>query len=340
MANTVNICLIGAGRAGMIHAVNFRRMVEGADLVAVADPVEENRRAACRTLGIDRAYADYRDALQCPEIDAVVIVAPTSLHCEMTEAAAAAGKHVFCEKPMAMNAMECRRMIDACDKAGVLLQIGFMRRFDESFRRAYQAIEQGEIGDVVMVRSNTRGPSIPMKWTYDLKKSNGPLAEVNSHDIDSLRWFTGSEFESVFAYAGNYRCPDAKEDYPDYYDNVVMIARFRNQMQGMLDGAVSVNYGFDARAEILGTHGCIYLGEMKDHRITTVTKQGVAQPVQTSWRTLFTDAYLREDEHFIDCIRQDKQPDVSGIDGLRCVEVVNAGNLSIRENRIVMLDEA
>lgn len=338
MKDKIGICLIGAGRAGLIHAVNFRRAVPGADLVAVADPYLEACQNACKELDIDRYYLDYKLALQDPDVDAVVIVAPTSLHCEMVEAAAAAGKHVFCEKPMAMNEEECERMIQACKHHSVILQLGFMRRFDDSFELAYEAVQRGDIGDVVMVRSNTRGPSIPMKWTYDLKKSNGPLAEVNSHDIDSLRWFSGSEFSSVYAIAGNYRCPDAIEEYPDYYDNVSMIARFKNNAQGIIDGAVSVKYGYDARVEILGTHGCIYLGEMKDKRISIVTNSGVVLPVQNSWRTLFTDAYLKEDKHFIECIREGKKPKAGGLDGKMNVKVVNAGNRSILSKSIVHLD--
>jgi myo-inositol 2-dehydrogenase/D-chiro-inositol 1-dehydrogenase/scyllo-inositol 2-dehydrogenase (NAD+) len=339
MIGKINICLIGAGRAGMIHAVNFRRSVPGADLVAVADPNTEACKEACKTLDIDRYYSDYKIALEQKDIDAVVIVAPTSLHCEMVKNAAAAGKHVFCEKPMAMNETECDEMINACNQAGVILQIGFMRRFDSSFESAYEAVQQGKIGDVVMIRSNTRGPSIPMPWTYDLKKSNGPLAEVNSHDIDSLRWFAGSEFESLYAIAGNYRCPDARDDYPDYYDNVSLIGRFENKAQGMIDGAVSVKYGYDSRMEVLGTHGCIYIGEMKDKRITIVEGGSVIQPVQQTWRTLYSEAYLKEDLHFVDCIRSEKSPRVTGIDGKMCVKVVNAGNLSISKNEIIRLSE-
>lgn len=337
MNNKIRVCLIGAGRAGMIHAINLRGAVPGADVVAVADPFIDACRSACKELDIGRYYLDYKEALQAPDIDAVVIVTPTSLHCEVTEAAAAAGKHVFCEKPMAMTETECDRMIAACEKGKVILQIGFMRRFDDSFMLAYEAVQRGDIGSVVMVRSNTRGPSIPMKWTYDLSKSNGPLAEVNSHDIDSLRWFTGSEFASVYAIAGNYRCPDAVEEFPDYYDNVSMIARFRNQAQGMIDGAVSVKYGYDARVEIVGTHGCIYLGDMKDKHISIVSNLGIVQPAQPSWRTLYPDAYLKEDKHFIECISEGRQPKAGGFDGKMNVKVVNAGNLSIKENRIVTL---
>ena len=99
---------------------------------------------------------------------------------------------------------------------------------------------------------------------FDLAKSNGTLAEVNSHDIDTLRWFTGSEFDEVYAIAGNYRCPQALPAYPDYYDNFVLTALFKNGMQGLIDGAASVSYGYDARVEVLGTHGVLFVGQLSD----------------------------------------------------------------------------
>ena len=193
-SGVVRIALIGAGRAGMIHARNFRTAVDHCRLAAVADPVESAAEEAARTLEVNTYYTDYRELLQNDGIDAVVIATPTKYHCEIAVAAAAAGKHIFCEKPMAMTYEECLVMENAAKEHHVKLQIGFMRRFDTAFTEAKKVIDSGAIGDVVMVRSNTRGPSIPQPWMYDISKSNGPLAEVNSHDIDTLRWFTGSEF--------------------------------------------------------------------------------------------------------------------------------------------------
>jgi myo-inositol 2-dehydrogenase/D-chiro-inositol 1-dehydrogenase/scyllo-inositol 2-dehydrogenase (NAD+) len=117
---------------------------------------------------------------------------------------------------MAMTVAECRDMIDACEQHRVKLQIGFMRRFDRNFIRAKELIQDGGIGEIVSVKSLTHGPSRPHEWMYDIAKSNGPLAEVNSHDIDTLRWLTGSEVNSLYAIAGNYRCPEAREKYPDF----------------------------------------------------------------------------------------------------------------------------
>ena len=193
MKTKIGVCLIGAGRAGMIHARNFIANVPFAKIVAVSDPVEESRKAAMETLGVSAGYADYREALKDPAVDAVIIATPTKYHRDACVAAAEAGKDVLCEKPMAMTVEECDEMIRACRRHNVKLQIAFMRRFDASFRAAKERVDAGEIGDVVLVKSNTRGPNKPQPWMYDIGKSNGPLAEVCSHDIDTLRWFTGSE---------------------------------------------------------------------------------------------------------------------------------------------------
>lgn len=334
----VGVCVIGAGRAGMIHARNFKTNVPGARLVAFTDPDEVNVKQATREMGLEKSYSDYKVALKDPEIDAVIVVTPTIFHRDIVVAAAEAGKHILCEKPMAMNEQECDDMIEAARKANVVLQIGFMRRFDQSFRQAKEEIEAGAIGDVILVKSLTRGPSVPMPWMYDLKKSNGPLAEVNSHDIDTLRWFTQSEFASVYAIAGNYRCEEARSEYPDFYDNVVLTAELTGGKQGVIDGAVSVKYAYDSRVEILGTEGVIFIGQTHERTVVVGNKsKGLARPLMNSWSSLYKDAYLDEDMHFISCIREGTVPSVTGQDGKMAVQIVNAGNRSIAEKSVIRL---
>ena len=323
----------------MLHAQNFRYRVPYAELVAIVDPDSETAEKAARELDITRYYLDYKQALEDNNIDAVIIATPTIYHKEITVAAANAKKHILCEKPMALNVNECDEMINEANLHNVKLQIGFMRRFDNSFIEAERVINSGEIGDVVMVKSLTRGPSIPQKWQYDIRISNGSLAEVSSHDIDTLRWFTGGEFKSVHVFAGNYRCPDAKESFPDFYDNFVMNATFNNGKQGAIDGAVSVKYGYDARVEIVGTEGVIFLGQVHDNSIIVCNKSNeIKRPAVNSWRQLFHSAYINEDTHFINCILNDEVPKITGIDGKMAVKVVNAGNLSIIEERVVNLE--
>lgn len=334
----IGIALIGCGRAGMIHARNLVNRVPGARMEAVADVNELAAKDAAAELGLAKWHVNYPDLLKDKRVDAVIVVAPTNLHCEIVKNSAAAGKHVFCEKPMAMNAAECREMIEACDKAKVKLQIGFMRRFDRSFREAKRLLDEGAIGDLVLIKSHTRGPSKPRPWMYDLKKSNGILAEVNSHDIDAVRWFSGSDFDSLYAHAGNYRNPAVSASFPDYYDSVVMTGTMKNGTQFVIDGAAYVQYGYDSHVELVGTRGLIHVGGKRSNSVeVTAPESGTQTGFVSSWTKLFEDAYLEEDMAFIRAIREDTPPLVSGLDGLMAVTAVEAGNASIQGKGLISL---
>jgi myo-inositol 2-dehydrogenase/D-chiro-inositol 1-dehydrogenase/scyllo-inositol 2-dehydrogenase (NAD+) len=335
---TLKFCVIGAGRAGLIHARNLARRVGSAQLSALCDSNPEGLRQAGAELGITQLFPDYQSAMAREDIDAVVIVTPTFLHCEIACLAARHGKHIFLEKPMALSAAECRSILAAAREAGVALQIGFMRRFDAEFQRVREVIASGEMGRVMIIKSTGRGPGGPGPWMYDLRKSNGIVAEVNSHDLDTLRWLTGQEFRRVFAQGHNFKCPDAREAWPDFYDNVVAQFRFAEGAMGTVDGACPVHYGYDARVEVLCENGVLFLGSAAQAGLTRITRDGqvLGQAVK-SWRTLFKDAYLAEMEHFVDCILKDTPPGVTGVDGLRAVEAVVAINQSIRTGQPVEL---
>jgi myo-inositol 2-dehydrogenase/D-chiro-inositol 1-dehydrogenase/scyllo-inositol 2-dehydrogenase (NAD+) len=214
-----------------------------------------------------------------------------------------------------------------------------MRRFDANFVAAKQRVDADEIGRIVLVKSLTHGPTTPKPWMYDIRRSNGPLSEVNSHDIDTVRWFSGSEFEEVYAIGGNFRSPEARQQHPDFYDNVVLSARLENGMQASIMGAQGVQYGYDARCEILGERGLVTVGKLAANSVATHTAAGSAAPIVQSWMDLFADAYQAEDEDFVRCILEDREPRAGGRDGKAAVMVVNAGNRSIVERRPVRLSE-
>lgn len=322
----------------MIHAQNLKNKVPGGLLAAIADPSEDACKKACAELDIVRYYTDYREALAQSDIDAVIVASPTRFHREIVEAAADAKKHVLCEKPMAVNEEECDKMIAAAEHSGIKLQLGFMRRFDESFMEAKRLLDEGTIGEIAHIRSVTRGPSKPHEWMYDVTGSNGPLAEVNSHDFDCVRWFAGSEISQVYVVAGNYRNREIVEQWPDFYDSVVLSGKFENGVLLTIEGAQYVKYGYDARVEILGTEGVIMIGRQDAYGFTVINKQnGTHTPFVSSWTKLFSEAYLNEDIHFVDCILNDKTPRVTGHDGKMAVRAVNAGNMSIKEGKIVKL---
>ncbi|MCX7018216.1 MAG: Gfo/Idh/MocA family oxidoreductase [bacterium] len=336
----LRFCLIGTGRAGLVHAWNLGARIKRGELVALCDANPEALTNAARELNVTRLYNDYRQAVRDPEVDAVIIVTPTFLHCEIASEAARNNKHIFLEKPMAITVKECRTIMDAVNQNGVKLQIGFMRRFDEGFLQAKEKLESGQLGSITTIKSTGRGPGLPPSWSHDISKSNGLLAEVNSHDFDSVRWLVGADLKRVYAEADNYKCADLQNQYPDFYDNVLVNLRFKNGVIGSIDGACPCGYGYDARTEILCTGGVIMIGSIENDGVSTVTIDGgVIRNAHRSWRNRFKDAYLAELEHFIDCVLNDRTPRVTGLDGLQAVNAVVAANQSIRLGQPVVLPD-
>jgi predicted dehydrogenase len=340
----IRIGVIGTGRVGIIHAHNFARAVPHATLAWLVDPDEISRLNAAREVGLNANHGttvDYREALKDERLDAVVIAMPTAFHKEIVVAAAEAGKHVLCEKPMALNAEECDEMTAACDAARVKLQIGFMRRFDAGFRDALARLQAGEIGELVHVRSLTHGPSIPKPWMFDMAQSNGPLAEVNSHDIDTVRWFADDDVAEVYAMAGNFRSPEARDAFPDFYDQIHLSMKFHRGAQGSISGAQGVRYAYDARAEIIGTEGILFVGGLRAPLVTCVNRdREIISTAVGSWRDLFADAYLEEDRAFVRSILDDSPSPVTGHDGKEAVKIVVAGNRSAKDGNVTQVDRS
>lgn len=339
MAKKLGVLLVGCGRAGMIHARDYTGAVPGAQLVALCDPFKPSLDAAQEELNVQYTYTDYKEAVVNPAVDAVVVVTPTQFHHDIVIAAANAGKHVFCEKPMADSAEECDEMIEACRKNNVKLQIGFMRRFDKNFRRGKEILDSGAIGKPTLLKSNTYGPSEPKEWMFDIHKNYGPIGEVCSHDFDTVRWYAGSEVKMIHAIGHNFRSPEKAEQYPDYYDTCSVLLEFENGVLGMVTGAQYVKYGYDSRAEILGTKGIIKVGT-QDANSVEFTNDGheVEHDSVDSWRTLFHDAYVQEDNAFIESILNDTEPLVTGHDGKMALVLVFAGLESLLEKKPVYLD--
>jgi len=336
--NPVKVCVVGVGRAGMVHATNFKNNVPGASLVAIVDADLELAEKRAKDLSVDLFFSDLRQALERAEIDAICITTPTFTHAEIAIAVAKAGIHIFCEKPMALTLREAEEMIRAADEAGVKLQMGFMRRFDPAFRAAKERIEGGEIGSPMLVRSLTRGPGLPPRWACDLRTSNGMLAEVNSHDFDTIRWLAESEFERIYAEANTLKCFDLKEEFPGFYDNAIVSLRLKNGTLGIIEGGCPVDYGYDARAEVLGSEGVILIGELQEMAVVSCTKKsGLVASNFRGWRERFREAYIAEARHFVECIIKEEEPAVTGEDGKRALEGVLAANRSIETGRPVDL---
>jgi myo-inositol 2-dehydrogenase/D-chiro-inositol 1-dehydrogenase/scyllo-inositol 2-dehydrogenase (NAD+) len=280
-------------------------------------------------------------ALDWGQFDAVVITTPTFTHRDLAVAAANAATHVFVEKPMALSLAECDDMIAAANGSGVALQIGFMRRFDPEFSAAKIRIAAGEIGRPMLIKSLTHGPGLPPPWARDPKLSKGMLAEVNSHDWDAVRWLMGSDPARVMAETANFKGKERGVDDPAFYDTALVSIRFEDGGLGSITGVCPCDYGYDARVEIVGDKGIMQIGDLKGQAVTVVTDRetGLREPVYRTWPERFAWGYIREMEHFVDCVRKGTPPSVTGTDGRWAVASVLAATRSFHEERPVKLAE-
>ena len=341
MDQPLRICMIGAGRVGRQHSGTFARSIAAARLTALVDPVAAARDALADEFGYPARFASLDEALDKAEFDAVVITTPTPTHAALAVQAAAHKKHVFLEKPMALDLAQCDQIIAACRQNGVLLQLGFMRRFEPEFAAAAQRIQAGEIGRPMMIKSLTHGPGLPPPWARDLRTSNGNLAEVNSHDWDTVRWLMASDYQRVYVEVANLKGEANQIDTPHYYDNALVNIRFESGALGSISGVCPCGYGYDARVEIIGDKGIMQIGELQGQAVVVCTNrdQGLISPIYRTWPERFAWGYIREMEHFVACIRAGKQPAVGGAEGRWAVAGVLAGTRSFLEQRPVTLKE-
>lgn len=339
MGRDLRILLAGAGRAGLVHGGNLVAGTPGGRLVGVADPSSQARERAARDLGIDWTVADPVAAATSEDVDAVVVATPTFAHAEVAIPALRAGKHVLCEKPLAASVEQGRSIAEAAARADGVFLLGFMRRFDPAFVRAAERIAAGDIGRPLLVRSTGRGPGLPPDWAWDPERSQGLIAEVNSHDLDTVRWLSGQEFVRVHAFGRAAKRPDLRERFPGFVDLVV--ASFELDQGGLaqVDGACPADYGYDARVEVFGSEGTLLLGSpVRADPLLVGRDRGQVDPVR-SWRTRFAEAYRAEDGHFVAAARGQEAPRTSAQDGLRALEAAVAVNRSLSDGVAVAVEE-
>lgn len=333
-ADLIGVGVLGAGRAGLVHARNFAIHVPDARLISLFDVNQECVNKEANSLGA-AAYTDLDKFLNDPSLDAVVIATPTPTHTQLVQAAADAGKAILCEKPLALTEREADLMSEAVEKNKTVFVMAFMRRFAHSFIRAKELIQRGDIGEPLVIKSVGKGPGLPPRWAWDIAQSNGILGEVNSHDFDCIRFLTGEEFKWVFATGHNNKCPDLELEFPDFYDTAIVTFGMTGSVIGTVDGACPADYGYDARVEIQGSEGVLFIGNIAQEGVVVGTKdRGVSKEIVTSWRSLFQEAYLAEDRHLINCMLSNEIPHSTLNDGKKALQAVVAANKSLRSGMV------
>ena len=336
MTEQLNLGLIGAGRIGRLHAEHIASRIPTARCLIVADVNEEAAQRAADEFRINYAVQDYTQIINSPAIDAVVICSATHTHAQIIQEAAAAGKHVFCEKPIDHNLLVIDAALEAVEAAGVKLQVGFNRRFDANYARVRRAIRDGEIGKPRLMHIVSRDPA-PPPLEY-IKVSGGIFLDMTIHDFDMARFLMGSEVEEVYTAAGVLVDPaiGAAGDL----DTAVVTLKFANGAIGVIDNCREAVYGYDQRVEVLGSGGSVSSANWYPDAVTLSTAHNVRRGLPLNFfMERYTESYVAELQKFVDCVLHDKPVPVTGQDGRIPVVIGLAARKSYDENRPVKVSE-
>jgi myo-inositol 2-dehydrogenase/D-chiro-inositol 1-dehydrogenase len=327
----IGVALVGAGRIGKRHARTVSTLIPRARLEIVADIDERAARSLAEENGCDRWSTDAVAAIQDPKVDVAVIGSSTDTHAPLIIAAAEAGKHAFCEKPIALDLEATDRALGAVANSGIRLQIGFQRRFDTGFARAKEMILEGRIGRVESIRESMRDPNPPPKGY--IPTSGGLFRDMSIHCFDCLRWLAGEEVDEVFAMASNLVDPVFGE-YDDV-DTSVVSMKFASGGLGIVDNSRRSAFGYDIRTEVFGSEGALFIGYSRDTPVLHLSPAGVVSDHVYWFLERFDDAYVAELQAFIDAVAGGVEPPVTGADGRAAMAIAYAAEASLKQRRPV-----
>jgi myo-inositol 2-dehydrogenase/D-chiro-inositol 1-dehydrogenase len=337
MTDQLKIGVIGAGRIGKIHGDNIARFIPRAKLEGIADiMLSAEQETWARSLDARIVSRDPGDLLNDPDIKAIVICSSTDTHADLTIAAAKAGKHIFCEKPVDVSVPKVINALDEVKKAAVKLQIGFNRRFDHNFARIRKYTESGAIGDVHMVRISSRDPA-PPPVSY-VKVSGGIFIDMMIHDFDMARFQAGSEIAEVFAAGAVLVDPEIGK--AGDVDTAIVTLKFANGAIGVIDNSRKAVYGYDQRVEVFGSRGSAQADNDLPNTVKFSNELGVTgeKPLYF-FLERYKQAFIDEMISFVDSVLYNKDPAVTGEDGLENMYAAMAAGKSLQEGRPVKIEE-
>ena len=332
----INFGLIGAGRIGKMHAMNLATRINRARLLCVADIYKEAADKCAKQNNIPNSYRDYRKILDNNEIDAVVISTATNTHAKIIREAAEAGKHIFCEKPIALNLTEIDSALSAVERSGIKLQIGFNRRFDSNPQKIRRLLESGELGIPHLIRITSRDPA-PPNYEY-LKASGGIFVDMMIHDFDMARFLCNDEVVEIYA-TGDVLIDPKIGEIGDI-DTAIVTLKFKGGTLGTIDNSRQSAYGYDQRIEVFGSKGYALGHNKAPNQVEIANAQGMhfEKPLYF-FIERYQESFIIELEEFINAITNDTDPPVSGYDGRMAVVLGMAAKRSLEEKRPVEISE-
>jgi len=329
----VRIAVVGAGRIGLTHAEALARRVRGAKLVAVTTSRPERAAAASACCGPMTVHPDLESLLAAERLDAVVIATSTSAHADNVERCAAAGVHIFCEKPLALTLPDCDRAIAASARAGVKLMMGHVRRFDAGHVEAKRYIEAGAIGQPLVFRSISGDTDPPPPSFADPAVSGGLILDACYHDLYLARWLLADEVVRAFA-EGDALVDEGVRSVGDV-DNAVVSLRFARGAMGSLYVTRTARYGHDLRVEVIGDEGAVQVGYFRQTPVRLLDRHGVHHDMPRTTPDRLADAFVAELQAFVDCLVSNAESPVPAADSRATVAVGLAATQAMHEGRPV-----
>lgn len=327
MGKKVRVAVIGLGRLGYWHAVNISKM-SNTDLVSVCSSTEERVKKIAEELDVPQYTSDPNDIFNDESIDAVVIATSTASHYSLLKGAIKAQKAIFVEKPITIDIDEAKEIVKLVEENNTFCQVGFMRRFDPAYSEAKKRITSGDIGEPIYFRGISRDPEAPHEKF--IKTSGGIFVDVAIHDFDIARYLMNDEITFVHAHGEILKNPFMKQ-YEDI-DQSLTYLQFSSGAIGDVEASRNAHYGYDIRAEVIGTEGSLFIGNHDHHAVHLLTKNGKSHNIMPDFPSRFKEAYELEIVDFIRAIQAGDAPSITAEDGLKALKVSLAARESFRNN--------
>ena len=334
----VKIGIIGVGRLGYEHASNIANSVPNTELVAVCDSNAARAKEVAENLGVEKYYGDPHQLCADPEVEAVVIVTNTDSHTDMIKIAMEAGKHTFSDKPLSDTVEKCREA-EAVVKAHpeLTFMLGFMRRYDKSYALAKEKIDNGDIGDVILVRCYSQDPVSIIEGTLEYApRSGGQFIDMNIHDIDLIRWLTNSEPRNLWSIGGCFEFKQYKNW--DDGDNVATMMQCENDAMAFMYAGRAAAHGSHVETEIIGTKGTLRIAAVPTSSMLEVMNEhGVCQECFQDFITRWHEAYITEMEVFANAVLNQTAATPTVEDGTKNTQIAFRCKESFLENKMITL---
>ena len=333
----VTVGIIGAGRIGKVHTESICNYVRNAKIKTVADPfMNETTEAWLKSMGVEGTARDYHEILNDPEIDAVLICSSTNTHSPISLEAIAAGKHVFCEKPIDHDLGKIKQVVEALKGSNIKYQVGFNRRHDHNFAAVKQAIVDGKVGDVHIIKITSRDPEPPSAEYAAV--SGGMFLDMTIHDFDMVRFLAGCDAEEIYVQSAVLVDPAIGE--AGDVDTAVITLKMENGAIAVIDNSRRAAYGYDQRAEVFGSKGMVATANDTLSTAVISNAEGVTgeKPLYF-FLERYMQSFATEVKGFINAIENDTDTLVGVEDGLKPVLMGIAAKKSVEEHRPVKLSE-